>query len=43
MTFFPPRKRVRIYDMDLDEEADDDFDEENEIAGMSSSELNTSV
>jgi len=40
---FSSKKRVRIYDMDMDEEAEDDFDEENEIAGMSSSELNTSV
>ena len=29
--------------MEVDEDAEDEFDEENEIAGMSSSELNTSV
>ena len=44
---FENKKRVRIYDMEVEEASDDDEDEENEImggqsSGLSSSELNTS-
>ena len=44
---FENKKRIRIYDMEVEEASDDEDDEENEImggqsSGLSSSELNTS-